>query len=110
MGDLIGGERRFRRLDIVLDEQDGPEGEVKAIDLARNLEIINRRLIDAVTKRTVLYNAPQRTPEEQQELETLNREVSELRALSLSLYIGEEHEHSGGDSTGPPDSQGSGVA
>jgi hypothetical protein len=110
MGDLIGGEQRFRRPDIVHDEQEGPEGEVRAIDLARNLEIIHRQLREAVTRRTVLNSASLRTPEEQQELETLNSRISELTELSLKLSIREGPEHSGGDNTGPPDSQGSGAA
>jgi hypothetical protein len=110
VGELIGGEQRFKKPNKPTDWLDGPGGEVQAIDPVRNSEIIRRRLREAVTRHTVLMKALPRTPEEQHEFEALEREIAELKALESGQFIQEGHDRSVIENTGPPDPQGSGAA
>jgi hypothetical protein len=107
MSEIIGGEHRFKKPFLPEGESEG-QGEVTPLDLVQNLEVIQGRLMDAVKVRTDLMRVPNRTEEQQTELDAKETEITELRALASGQLIREGRRRFAADS-GPPRPQDSSV-
>jgi uncharacterized protein with von Willebrand factor type A (vWA) domain len=102
MGEVIGGKNRFNKPVFPEDEFEGPKGEVVPIDLVDNLKIIPSQLMAAVRTRAELNRIPDRTSEQQAELEAIEARITELRRDASSQLIREGERRFIADS-GPPE-------